>query len=237
MAHVCAGRVFCTHVFRQGFGRPHSRARVKEARPLFCLQKKMEIKMKKMIIASSFMMFTGLLTAQQVVSPSTTQPATAKPVVKQTEVKVEPGAVLMAWKGKNMMEADIAAKIDTEKTFNSRNIESDPVALATRNRICKWSGILNIQEPGVYTFSAVGYNIVNNGTLALLINGKPIVSFSRDNDTVSQNVQLPGPVNIEVVMYTPGQVFGGTSILIRFKKAGTLNSTVLTPDMLMHQVQ
>ena len=44
MAHTCAGRVFCTHVFRQGFGRPHSRARVKEARPLFCLQKKMEIK-------------------------------------------------------------------------------------------------------------------------------------------------------------------------------------------------
>jgi hypothetical protein len=36
MAHICAGRVFCTHVFRQGFGRPHSRARVKEARPLFC---------------------------------------------------------------------------------------------------------------------------------------------------------------------------------------------------------
>ena len=33
-AHTCAGRVFCTHVFLKGFGRPHKRARVKEARPL-----------------------------------------------------------------------------------------------------------------------------------------------------------------------------------------------------------
>ena len=237
MAHTCAGRVFCTHVFRQGFGRPHSRARVKEARPLFCLQKKMEIKMNKLIMASSFAMLTGFVIAQQAVSQATTQLAAAKPVVQQAEVKVEPGAVLMAWKGKNMMEADIAAKIDTEKAFNSNNITSDPVARATRDRICKWSGILNIQEPGLYTFSAVGYGVVDNGTLALLINGTPIVSFTERNGTASKNVQLPGPVNLDIVMYTPFQVNGGTSILIRFKKAGTLSWTVLTPEMLMHQVQ
>ena len=35
MAHACAGRVFCIRVFPKGFGRPHQRARVKEARPLF----------------------------------------------------------------------------------------------------------------------------------------------------------------------------------------------------------
>lgn len=35
MAHACAGRVFCTHVFSNGFGRPHQRTRVREARPLF----------------------------------------------------------------------------------------------------------------------------------------------------------------------------------------------------------
>lgn len=35
MAHACAGRVFCIRVFPKGFGRPHQRARVKEARPLY----------------------------------------------------------------------------------------------------------------------------------------------------------------------------------------------------------
>lgn len=193
--------------------------------------------MNKLIMASSFAMLTGFVIAQQAVSQATTQPAATKPVVQQAEVKVEPGAVLMAWKGKNMMEADIAAKIDTEKAFNSHNITSDPVARATRDRICKWSGILNIQEPGLYTFSAVGYGVVDNGTLALLINGTPIVSFTGQDGTASKNVQLPGPVNLDIVMYTPFQVNRGTSILIRFKKAGTLSWTVLTPEMLMHQVQ
>lgn len=193
--------------------------------------------MKKLIVASSLAMLTGFVVAQQATPQVTTQPTAVKPAVQQTEVKVEPGAVLMAWKGKNMMAAEIASKIDTEKTFNSRNIESDPVARATRDRICKWSGILNIQEPGVYTFSAVGYNIVNTGTLALLINEKPIVSLLGNNVTASENWQLPGPVNLDVVMYTPGQVLNGTSFLIRFKKAGTMNWTVLTPEMLMHQVQ
>lgn len=37
MAHACAGRVFCIRVFPKGFGRPHQRARVREARPLFSL--------------------------------------------------------------------------------------------------------------------------------------------------------------------------------------------------------
>ena len=211
--------------------------------------------MNKLIMASSFAMLTGFVIAQQAVSQATTQPAAAqpavqqavsqattqpaatKPVVQRAEVKVEPGAVLMAWKGKNMMEADIAAKIDTEKAFHSNNITSDPVARATRDRICKWSGILNIQEPGLYTFSAVGYGVVDNGTLALLINGTPIVSFTCQDGTASKNVQLPGPVNLDIVMYTPFQLRDGTSILIRFKKAGTLSWTVLTPEMLMHQVQ
>ena len=196
--------------------------------------------MKKLIVTSSIMMVTGLVIAQQAVSQATTQPAAAKPAVQQAEVKVEPGAVLMAWKGKNMMEADIAAKIDTEKAFHSNNITSDPVARATIDRICKWSGILNIQEPGLYTFSAVGYGVENNGSLALLINGTPIVSFTGQDGTASKNVQLPGPVNLDVVMYTPPPsrfLRVETSILIRFKKAGTLSWTVLTPEMLMHQVQ
>ena len=34
MAGQSAGRVFCTHVFGNGFGRPPLKARVKEARPL-----------------------------------------------------------------------------------------------------------------------------------------------------------------------------------------------------------
>lgn len=191
--------------------------------------------MNKLIMASSFAMLTGFVIAQQVVSQATTQPAAAKPAVQQTEVKVEPGAVLTAWKGKNMMEADIAAKIDTEKTFNSDNIESDPVARETIDRICKWSGILNIQEPGVYTFSFAGY-LFPEHTMSMKINGAPVVSLER-RGTMSKNVQLSGPVNVDVVLYTPYQTRGPSSVLIRFKKAGTLDWTVLTPGMLMHQVQ
>lgn len=191
--------------------------------------------MNKLIMASSFAMLTGFVIAQEAVSQATTQAAAAKPAVQQTEVKVEPGAVLMAWKGKNMMEADIAAKIDTEKTFNSNNIASDPVARETIDRICKWSGILNIQEPGVYTFSVAGY-LSQEHTMSMMINGVPVVSLER-HGTMSKNVQLSGPVNVDVVLYTPYQLRGPSSVLIRFKKAGTLSWTVLTPEMLMHQVQ
>lgn len=191
--------------------------------------------MKKLIVASSLAMLTGFVAAQQVAPQVTTQPTAVKPAVQQTEVKVEPGAVLMAWKGKNMMEADIAAKIDTEKAFDYRNIESDPVARATRDKICKWSGILNIQEPGLYTVSAVGY-LDNKFTAAMLINGISIFTME-GSGTISKNVQLPGPVNIDIVFYAPYQTHRDTSVLIRFKKAGTLNWTVLTPGMLMHQVQ
>ena len=54
MAHTCAGRVFCTHVFRQGFGRPHSRARVKEARPLFLLLLMNEVKQQEDLMSKIF---------------------------------------------------------------------------------------------------------------------------------------------------------------------------------------
>ena len=192
--------------------------------------------MKWLMVVLNCIVMTGALQAQLANAKTTFPASSSTSQIQQDEVKVAPGAVLMAWKGKNVLEAEIAAKVDTGKEFSSRNINSDPIAASTNEKLSKWTGILNVTEPGLYTFSIKGYG-VRDSTSSLFINGTQIFSGGGDY-TSSKNVQLPGPVTMEVIIYsnyTLGTCNNG--LFIRFKKAGTLSWTVITPEMLLHKVQ
>lgn len=51
-------------------------------------------------------------TAAPAAATATAAPTAAAPAAATTELKVEPGAVLMVWAGKDTSEAEIAAMVD-----------------------------------------------------------------------------------------------------------------------------
>ena len=162
----------------------------------------------------------------------------ATPAAQTAEVKAMPGAILMIWQGNDLSEAEIAAFVDKGKRFNIRNADQDPSAVSVRDKTVRWTGILNIDEPGLYTFNGTA-NVTKDSRWSVVINGVPVLGAS-GSATMSKNVQLPGPVNIEVVMHCSNSLRGSLAIwelLLRFKKAGTLAYTVITPETLYHTAE
>lgn len=156
------------------------------------------------------------------------------PVAQTTEVKAMPGAILMVWKGNDLAEAEIAALVDKGKKFDSHNANQDPSAASIQDKTSRWTGILNIDQPGLYTFNGTA-KVWGDSRWSVVINGVPVLGAPK-SATMSKNVQLPGPVNIEVVMHCPASNMGN-ELLLRFKKAGTLSYTVITPEMLYHTAE
>ena len=76
-------------------------------------------------------------------------------VSEESEIKAAPGAILMVWKGKETSEPEIAAMVDKQKVFDMNNASGDPSVKAVANRTSRWTGILNIDEPAIYTFNVV----------------------------------------------------------------------------------
>lgn len=151
------------------------------------------------------------------------------------EVKVAPGAIHMVWKGKETIEPEIAAMVDKQKEFNMENASHDPSVKAVANRTSRWTGVLNLPEPGLYTFNMVYHGWGRDSTMSLSINGTHIMSGTGQN-TGSKNVQIPGPANIEVTMYSSAAHMGN-HVLLRYKKAGTLDYTLITPETLYHAIK
>ena len=151
------------------------------------------------------------------------------------EVKVAPGAIHMVWKGKETIEPEISAMVDKQKVFNMENASHDPSVKAVANRTSRWTGILNLPEPGLYTFNMVYRGCGRDSTMELSINGTSIMSGAYQN-TGSKNVYIPGPANIEVTMYSPAAHMGN-HVLLRYKKAGTLDYTLITPETLYHAIK
>jgi len=145
-----------------------------------------------------------------------------------------PGAVLMVWKGNDLAEAEIAAFVDKGKKFDSHNAECDPSARSINNRTSRWTGILNVDQPGLYTFNATAH-VWGDSRWSVTINGVPVLGAPQ-SATMSKNVQLPGPVNIEIVMHSVS-ARSDNDLLLRFKKAGTLSYRTITPETLYHTAE
>ena len=168
-----------------------------------------------------------------------TQPAgqSAPAADPAPEVKVAPGSVLMVWKGKDTTEPEIFAMVDKQKSFNMGNADKDPSVQVVQALTCRWTGILNVAEPGLYTFNVVHnthpFGVQSGYTMSLKINGTPILDCT-GSGTVSKNVQIPGPANLEITMGSSNE---RNSVLVRYKKAGTLDYTTITPESLYHTIQ
>ena len=141
----------------------------------------------------------------------------------------------MVWKGNDLAEAEIAALVDKGKNFDIRNADQDPSAASVNDKTIRWTGILNIDEPGLYTFNGTA-KLYGDSRWSVVINGVPVLGAPK-SATMSKNVQLPGPVNIEVVMHSSQSDVIGNKLLLRFKKAGTLSYIVITPEMLYHTAE
>ena len=156
-------------------------------------------------------------------------------VAGESEIKVAPGAIHVVWKGKELSEPEIAAMVDKQKVFDMNNESRDPSVKAVGNRTSRWTGILNVDEPAVYTFNVVYRGRSNDSTMSLSINGVHVIGFS-GSGTGSKNVQLPGSANIEMTLYS-SSAHMGNNVLIRYKKAGTLDYTTIAPETLYHAVK
>lgn len=180
---------------------------------------------------------TPAATATAATAVATAAQTAAAPAM--TELKVEPGAVLMVWAGKDTSEAEIAAMVDKGQSFNVRNGNADPSVQSLSAMTCRWSGILNVSEPGIYTFNVT--QDLEWGKSSVFINGVNVFDMTKGRRALSKNVQLPGPANIEVVIYEEylrqGRTFSRMPFMLRYKKAGTLTYTTLTPEALFHGVE
>lgn len=163
--------------------------------------------------------------------------AQAATVPAATELKVEPGAILMVWAGKDTSEAEIAAMVDKGPKFDARNGDADPAAKSTTDITCRWSGILNVSAPGIYTFNLTPQLRWQGSKALVFINGVQIFEVAAYAGSCAKNVQLPGPANIEIVIYAPSHNQVRHSLMLRYKKAGTLAYTTLTPEALFHGVE
>lgn len=159
-------------------------------------------------------------------------------VSSASEVKAAPGAILMAWKGSDTTEAELAAFVDKGEVFDIVNSKADVSAANADNKTIRWSGILNVSEPGLYTFNATfapaGY--IKKTVFSLSVNNTKVFEANQ-RGTMSKNVMLPGPVNIDVEMYVSNNADNSSKAILRFKKAGTLKYTEIKPAMLYHTEQ
>lgn len=165
-----------------------------------------------------------------VAAPAVTPAAVQQP--PQQEIKVVPGAVLCVWQGKNMTEAELCSLVDSGKVFSDRAADVDEAGRMARARTLKWSGILNFEQPGLYTFNGVTGIERGETTAELIINGVSVLKFE-GSGVQSKNVQIPGPVNAEVVMYN-GWRNCSMQLKLRCKKAGTITYKEITPADFFH---
>lgn len=163
--------------------------------------------------------------------------AQAATVPAATELKVEPGAILMVWAGKDTSEAEIAAMVDKGPKFDARNGDADPAVRSTADITCRWSGILNVSAPGIYTFNCTENLQFHESKAFVFINGVQVFEMTDRTGSRAKNVQLPGPANIEIVIYGTYHTRSRHSLMLRYKKAGTLAYTTLTPEALFHGVE
>ena len=173
---------------------------------------------------------TTAATAASTAAQATTVPAA-------TELKVEPGAILMVWAGKDTSEAEIAAMVDKGPKFDAQNGNTDPAVRSTGEITCRWSGILNVSAPGIYTFNCTSDLRWSESKVFVFINGVQVFEMTDRTGSRAKNVQLPGPANIEIVIYAPSHNQARHSLMLRYKKAGTLAYTTLTPEALFHGVE
>lgn len=176
-------------------------------------------------------------TAAPAAATATAAPTAAAPVAATTELKVEPGAVLMVWAGKDTSEAEIAAMVDKGPKFDAQNGNTDPAVRSTGEITCRWSGILNVSVPGIYTFNLTSDLRWSESRAFVFINGVQVFEMTDRTGSRAKNVQLPGPANIEIVIYAPSHNQARHSLMLRYKKAGTLAYATLTPEALFHGVE
>lgn len=194
-------------------------------------KERMSMKYKELVIALSVLGCPIFAVAQEV----TAAKADSAPA-REAEVKAEPGAVLMVWKGKDTTKPELAAMIDKQKAFSVRNAENDPSVGMLHHKTCCWTGILNIEEPGSYIFNVV-YNAPTKGSVfALSINGTQIARFE-GTSTDSIEVQLPGSVNIAITLYQDHYSHDRDRVIIRYKKKGALGYAAIGPETLYHAVK
>ena len=143
----------------------------------------------------------------------------------------------MVWAGKDTSEAEIAAMVDKGPKFDARNGDTDPAVRSTADITCRWSGILNVSAPGIYTFNCTENLQVHESKAFVFINGVQVFEMTGRTGSRAKNVQLPGPANIEIVIYGAYRTRSSHSLMLRYKKAGTLTYTTLTPEALFHGVE
>jgi len=171
-------------------------------------------------------------------SQETSEQVTNLPSATTAELKVEPGAVLMVWGGKDTSEAEITAMVDKGQKFNSDNGDADPAVKRTSSITCRWSGILNVNDAGIYTFNLTQY-LRSGSKASISINGMQVFAVESQHASRSKNVKLPGPANIEITIYAENHTHyrGDSSLLLRYKKSGKISYTTITPETLFHGVE
>jgi len=181
-------------------------------------------------VAPSQVPATTAVAAPAAAVPATAPAATQQPA--QQELKVAPGAVLCVWQGKNMTDAELCSLVDSSKLFTDCAADGDDAGRMARERVLKWSGILNIEQPGLYTFNGTTHYDRGEATAELIINGVSVLKF-RGAGAQSKNVQIPGPVNAEIIIYNNWRN-ESMRMKLRYKKAGTLTYKEITPADLFH---
>lgn len=158
------------------------------------------------------------------------------------EIKVAPGAELRVWRGTDIAEPEIVSIVDKKETFTNRNASHDPASRGLRSATLKWTGILNVSEPGTYVFSLAHEASHNRSSISFSVNGVQVVKYV-GGGALSKKVTIPGAVFIELTLYastgvpTIDRARTIESVLIRYKKDGDIQYTSIAPIMLYHAVE
>ena len=155
-----------------------------------------------------------------------------------TEIKASPGAFLVIWNGRDMSTSALATVVDKGNQFSIKNAMQDPAVSKIRSVTCRWSGILNITDPGVYIFNVVHNARHSKSSVSVKINGISVANGSGGGSS-SKNVTLPGAVAIEITMSVDNfnRSFSKDSVLIRYKKEGDIDYVTISPKVLYHVVK